>query len=912
LSPLKKALLAIDTLQARLASLEAAQKEPIAIVGMGCRFPRGSDSPAAFWRNLRDGRDGIVEIPSERWDVDAYYDPDLAEPGTMSTRWGGFLDGVDSFDAAFFNISASEAASMDPQQRLLLEVAWQALEDAGQVPARLAGSLTDVFVGISTWDYSLLLGGAPIRGLSGTAFSIAANRLSYTFDLRGASLAVDTACSSSLVAVNLACLNLRGHKSDLALVGGVNAILRPESTVAFSQIGMLAPDGRCKTFDSSANGYVRGEGCGVVVLKRLSDAVRDGDRVLALIRGSAVNQDGRSLGLTAPNALAQEAVLRAALADARIHPNEVGYVEAHGTGTALGDPIEVSALGAVFGPGRARHQPLVIGSVKTNIGHLEAAAGMAGLIKVVQMLRHAEIPPHLHLRQLNPRVAWSELPLRVATERLDWSVPEPQRIAGVSSFGFGGTNAHVVLQAAPPRASSASDDQPVQLLPLSARSDSALRELADRYADEVARHPAISLADLTYTAQRRRTHFREHRMAVPVVGASQLVSELKAFSSRPDDVATHSRGGRTPRGKLAFMFPGQGSQHVGMGRELYECQPVFRSVIDRCADLLRPHVAHSLIDVLYPRESDSSPLREPAYAHAALFAVSYALAEVWRDWGVQPDAVVGHSLGEYAAACTAGVLRLEDGLRLVLERGRLVGTLPQTGEMVAVFAPATEVEEALDGYRDRVAIAAINGPKHTVISGETDAVQAVVDRLEEAFFMSRPLKVSFAGHSHLLEPILEPFARVAERYQSGPPLVPFASTLTGSLLTSGVQHDAYYWRRQLREPVRFAQAIELLAAEGCDVFLELGPKDTLAQMGRQCLPADRPAVWLHSLSPETSNLQSLLTSASALYARGFDLNWEKLSHGQHTDAPAYPFQRQRYWLDADQLTVYKRSTSGSR
>jgi acyl transferase domain-containing protein len=908
LSPLKRALIAIETLQARLDAVERAQTEPIAIIGVGCRFPGGANTPDRFWERLRDGVDLISEVPADRWDVDAYYDPDQSTPGTMSTRCGGFLDQVDHFDPAFFNLSSGEAASMDPQQRLLLEVAWEALEHAGQVPSRLAGTHTDVCIGISTWDYSLLLGGAPIRGLSGTAFSIAANRLSYVFDLHGASMAVDTACSSSLVAVHLACQNLRSGKAQLALAGGVNVMLWPETMVAFSQIGMLSPDGRSKTFDASANGYVRGEGSGIVVLKRLSDALKDNDRILAVIRGSAINQDGRSNGLTAPNGVAQEAVIKAALADARIKPQQVNYVEAHGTGTTLGDPIEVRALGAALGQGRSKDQPLILGSVKTNIGHLEAAAGIAGLIKVVLGLHHGEIPPHLHLRELNPHVDWSELPLRVATERTPWPTPIGQRIAGVSSFGFGGTNAHVVLGDAPLRQEqAAAADRPLHLLTLSARGEQALCRLARSYAERLASQPKLTLPDLCYTTNARRTHFA-HRVALPVATLAEAQAALTAVAA--GETPELVQRGVVPTGKrrrIAFVFPGQGGQHIGMGRELYQTLPVFRRVIDRCAELFAPHYSWNLLDVLYPQNGTTLPIDETEYAQPTLFAIQYALAEVWRSWGIEPDAVMGHSLGEYAAACVAGVFTLETGVQLIVERGRLTQTLPPIGMMAACSASAEQVAEAIDGYGERVAIAAINGPNHTVISGEKEAVYAVLERLEADFILTRPLKVSYASHSPLLEPILDEFEQAIAQHEFAAPRIPFMSTYRATMLKSGVCHDAPYWRRQLREPVRFLDAMQTLAAEGYDTFVEMGPKDTLIEMGKRCVPKGS-ALWLRSLHPESGNWQTLLECVATLYVHGVEVDWAAFegTARQPVDLPTYPFERRRCWLDPDQISLYRR------
>ncbi|WBB80642.1 type I polyketide synthase [Micromonospora sp. WMMD882] len=928
LSPLKRALVAIETLQARLDEVERARTEPIAVIGVGCRLPGGADGPDAFWARLRDGVDLVSETPADRWDVDAYHDPQQSTPGTMGSRDGGFLDQVDRFDPGFFGLSLGEAASMDPQQRLLLEVAWEALEHAGQRPAALAGTATDVYVGISTWDYSLLLGGAPIRGLSGTAFSIAANRLSYLFDLRGASLAVDTACSSSLVAVHLACRSLRAGTARAALAGGVNVMLWPATTAAFSQVGMLSPDGRCRTFDAAANGYVRGEGAGMVVLKRLRDARADGDRILAVIRGSAVNQDGHSNGLTAPNGVAQEEVLRAALADARIAPRQVDYVEAHGTGTTLGDPIEVRALAVALGAGRDPDRPLTLGSVKTNTGHLEAAAGITGLIKVVLALRHGEIPPHLHLRELNPHVDWDALPLRVATGRAPWPSPPGERVAGVSSFGFGGTNAHIVLGDAPPpadggpppdvavdRLTGVATDRPARLLAVSGRTGQALRDQARRWADRLAADPAPTLADLCHTSTARRTHFA-HRAAVAVADLDAARAALTGLAAgeAPEGV----RHGVVPAGgggrRIAFVFPGQGGQHVGMGAELYRTEPEFRRIVDRCAELFDAHHPWRLRDVLFPAgDGVRYPIDETEYAQPTLFTLQCALAAMWRSWGLEPAAVLGHSLGEYAAAWVAGVFSLETGVRLIVERGRLTRTLPPTGMMAACSAPAEEVAALLDGYAGRVAVAAVNGPEHTVISGERTAVQEVLEKLEEDFVLTRPLRVSYASHSPLLDPILDEFEKAVTGQEFGEPKIPFMSTYLATMLRSGVCHDPAYWRQQLREPVRFLEAVRALAAEGYDTFLEMGPKDTLIEMGKRCLPRGA-GQWLRSLDPEAGNWVTVLDAAATLHTHGVDLDWVAVDGGVRppVDLPTYPFQRRRCWLDPEQIRAHRLTTEDQR
>jgi acyl transferase domain-containing protein/acyl carrier protein len=886
------------------ATIGRLEIEPIAIIGMSCSFP-GAKDPEEFWQRLRDGVDAITEVPKERWDLRAFYDPNPDISGKMNTRWGGFLDRVDQFDPHFFGISPREAESIDPQQRLLLEASWEALESAGQAPEKLAGSPCGVFVGISTSDYAHLCVDdlARINAYTGTgnAHSIAANRVSYVLDLRGPSVAIDTACSSSLVAVHLACQSLSSGECDLALAGGVNLILSPELNIAFSQARMMSPGGRCKTFDAKADGYVRGEGCAIVVLKRLSDALRDADSILALLRGSAVNQDGRSNGLTAPNGPAQEALIRQALQNAKVTPAEIGYVETHGTGTALGDPIEFQSLLAVLRRGRAQGQWCAIGSVKTNIGHAEAAAGIAGLIKVVLALQHEEIPPHLNLKTLNPHICLEGSPFLIPTERRPWPRGPARRLAGVSSFGFGGTNAHVIVEEAPPVKSVRCDfEPPLHLLALSAHSQDALKALAQRYEKFLAAHPEISIADVCFTAKAGRSHFA-HRLAVTVDSSAQLRERLASFAAGSESPGLHvgqARHGQRP--KIAFLFTGQGSQYSGMGRMLFQTQPTFRKWLSHCDELLLPYLEKPLLEVLYPPAGIATPLNETAYAQPALFAVEYALTQLWRSWGVEPAVMLGHSVGEYVAACIAGVFSLEEGLKLITERGRLMDALPKTGEMAAVFAAGEAVTGALSPYRDRAAIAASNAPANTVISGERDALREVLRRLELEGITSRRLTVSHAFHSPLMDPMLDEFEQTVSQVKSEPLRMRMISNLTGRMLEPGELLDAGYWRRQAREPVKFLAGMQTLAQGGYDTFIEVGPTPTLLALGKDCLPL-HSGTWLPSLRKDSEDWRVLLDSVAALYVKGADLDWEGFHRDQacrRTPLPTYPFERERCWISA--------------
>ena len=739
-----------------------------------------------------------------------------------------------------------------------------------------------------------------ISGYSGvgTALSVAAGRLSYFFGLKGPSLALDTACSSSLVAIHLACQSLRNRESHLALAGGVNLILSPTTTVAACKAMMLSPDGLCKTFDAAADGYGRGEGCGIVVLKRLSDAVRDHDRVLAVIRGSAVNQDGRSQGLTAPNGPAQQAVISAALADGRLRPEDVDYVEAHGTGTPLGDPIEVQALGAVYGGRHRKGAPLWIGSVKTNIGHLELASGVAGLIKLIFALQHGTIPPHLNLRTVNPLIDLEKAGIAIPTAATPW--PEhkgKRRIGAINSFGFSGTNAHVIVEEAPAqeRARSGSPERPWHALALSGKSAEALDAVAERYVQYLEGGSAGALGDVCHTANTGRTHFA-HRLVAIASDREGLAGDLRQNGSR---ALVRGVAGRTPP-KVAFLFSGQGSQYAGMGRALYETAPVFRQAIDRCAELLVDALDAPLTAVLWG--DASAQLNETRYTQPALFALEYALATLWQAWGIKPAAVMGHSVGEVVAACVAGVFSLEDGLKLIAARARLMdSTAP--GAMVAVLAPAAAVQARLAADTG-VVIAAENGPSNTVLAGPPSAVEAVVQALSEAGIESRALAVTRAFHSPSMQPILAAFAEAAREITYQAPQIPLISNLTGRPAGQEVCTPEY-WVRHIQAPVKFADGMQALNAQGIGVYLEVGPGSPLIGMGRRCL-ADNGEQWLGSLRQGREDWQQLLDSLARLYVSGNAVNWAALDDGhvrERLPLPTYPFQRQRYWFSESKESV---------
>ncbi len=886
---------------------EASTPAPpdLAVVGMGCRFPGGADSPEAFWKLLCDGVDAIREVPPERWDIDAYYDTDLDAPGKMTTRWGGFLNQVDRFDHDLFGISPKEAKLMDPQQRLVLEVVWESLEHAGINPLSLHETATGVFMGACNSDYyqTLLQAGNQNSDLylaTGCADSVISGRVSYILGLQGPSVSIDTACSSSMTAIHLACQSLRTGECRLALAGGVNLLLSPETTVTLSKAKMMAPDGRCIAFDAAADGFVRGEGCGVLVLKRLEDAQADGDRILARILGSSISQDGRSNGLTAPNGPSQETVLRAALESAGLEPSEVDYIEAHGTGTALGDPIEFRALRQVFGPSHGT-DPLRIGSVKSNIGHLESAAGVAGLIKAILAVQHGVIPPSLHLKTLNPLLEANDAGVRVVTGLETWQNGVGPRIAGVSSFGFSGTNVHVLVGEAPLEDSSpqATPPSPVQICTISANDPGALQELAEKYAVWLEEHPETDVASFCRSTNATRAPMR-HRAAFPALHRKAAVETLQALSQGHEAPALFQGvSGSTDASEVAFFFTGQGCQYPGMARTLYERVPVFREAIDACNALVEANSGESLLSVLQPQPGDENRIHEANWSQPAIFAVDYALARLWRSWGIEPAVVLGHSFGEYVAACVAGVFTLEDAMKLVLERARLIQELPDVGAMAAVFADPETVALAI-APSEQLAIAVINGPENTVIAGPAAEVDAAVAHLEARSIRSRRLKIAQAMHSPLLDPILDRFEQAVVSCSLNEPQIPLISNVDGQVAAPGKLTQPGYWRQHLRETVRFDQALETLADMGITLFLECGPHPVLTQLGKQH-PRLEDAAWMHSLKREADELTEVSSALAQLYVHGLNPNWEAL-HGGHASArlhlPTYPFQRQRHWFRA--------------
>jgi myxalamid-type polyketide synthase MxaD len=903
LSPERRALLEKRLRQAESSGESAPRAERLAIVGIGCRFPGGASSPEAFWRLIADGTDAVTEVPPDRWDVDELFDPDTTASGKVSSRWGGFIDGVDRFDAALFEIAPREAAQMDPQQRLLLETAWHALEHAGQSADRLRGSATGVFVGVHSHsaDYCWMQYGdlASLDAFSGTgtAHNFLGGRLSYLFDLQGPSIVVDTACSSSLVAMHLACQSIRARECEMAIVAGVNLMLSPQFTVAASRMHMLSPSGRCRTFDAGGDGFVRSEGCGVVVLKRLDDARRQGDRILAVVRGSAINQDGRTNGITAPSGLAQRRAIREALQRSGVEPEQVGYVEAHGTGTPLGDPIEVEALADTIGRPRADGSTVALGSVKSNIGHLEGGAGIAGVIKAVLCLHHKQIPPLVHFRTLNPHISLAGTSLRIPTSLEPWEANRP-RIAGVSSFGWSGTNVHLLLEegVAPERPADRSPAT-TRLLPLSARTPDALQALVRSWSDWTAGADGrVEIADAVDSAAHRRAR-HEHRAAVVFSTYADLRERLQAIldGQAHPDVAV---GRAVDRGGIVFVFPGQGAQWLGMGRELYESEPTFRDTMDAVDASFVRYAGWSLVAELHAA-ADASRLEAIDVVQPLLFAVEVALAALWRRRGLRPDAVVGHSMGEVAAAYAAGALSLDDAVRVIGLRSRLMKRVAGRGAMAVVELSMDETAALLRPYEGRLSVAVCNSPTSTVISGDTDAVDQVLEDLDARDVFCRRIKVDVASHSPHVDALREDLVSGLQGLQPTSGDTPMYSTVRASVV-AGTELGPEYWASNLRQPVLMGPAVERLVADGHTTFIEMSPHPILLQAIETCLrQLDRPGVTVPSLRREEGERAVMLSSAGRLYVAGYEIDWRAVNGaGGFADIPSYPLQRERFWLEA--------------
>ena len=879
----------------------------IAIVGMGCRFPGGANDPQAFWELLKAGFNAVTEAPASRPGFRDLFDPDAKKPGRTYSRWGAFLDRVDLFDAQFFGISPREAAHVDPQHRLLLELVWEACEDAGIPPPALAGSRTGVFVGTSTREYGDFQmypqhrADIGMHTSSGVATAILANRVSYFYDLRGPSITVDTACSSALSAVHFACQSLYSGECTVALAAGMQMLLSPETTIGFCKASMLSPDGECRAFDAGANGYVRGEGGGVVVLKPLGAAREAGDPVYAIIRATSVNQDGHTQGMTVPSAAAQQAMIEEALSKAGIAARDVQYVEAHGTGTPIGDPIEALAIGSVMSQGRGENEWCAIGSVKTNIGHLEAASGVAGLIKTALALRHRQIPPSLHFHQPNSAIDFNAHRLRVVTQLESWPASDHLPIAGINSFGFGGANAHAVLQAPPEE----SRGEPVEtaiprLLPLSAKTPKALKELAASYAQRLrnADGEDLRLGDLCYTAAERRAH-HDCRLAVAAIRKEDFAALLADFASGATNAGVSSgRVATAGPPKIGFVFTGMGPQWWGMGRQLRATEPVFRHALERCDAALRPHSGWSLLDE-FAAEEATSRVGAPEFAQVTNFALQVALVDLWASWGITPDAVIGHSGGAMAAAYAAGMYGLEDGIRLAYHRSRLAGHPSNAGRMLAVGAPYADIEPLLAGTEGLVAVSAVNGPASITLTGDGAALERIRALLEEKQIFARMLPVTIAYHSALMDKFKDEFLASIAGLRGQRARIPFVSDLTGKW-ASGEECDAQYWWHALREPVRFQDAINELLGAGIADFVEIGPHPVLKTSLQECMNARGvKGLVLPTIRRNEDERMVMKRSLGALYTIGCKVNWAAFREdgAKVAQLPLYAWQRERHWFE---------------
>jgi acyl transferase domain-containing protein/acyl carrier protein len=900
-----------------------ALREPVAVIGMACRFP-GADSTQDLWNLLRNGLHAIREMPPDRFDIESYFDPTPNVPGKIVSRRGGFLRDIDRFDTYFFGVSPREAERIDPQQRLLLELAWETFEDAGLLPERLVATRTGVFVGMWTNEYEDCMFNASsdcdLYTTTGGGRYAASGRLSYAFDLRGPSMTVDTACSSSLVSVHLACQSLRLGESTMALAGGVNLILQPHISIGYSRGRMLSPDAQCKFGDASADGYVRSEGAGLVLLKSLSQALADGDRIHALIRGSSVNNDGGASGLlVAPSADAQEEMLARAYEDAGVSPGHVHYVEAHGTGTRVGDPIELKALAAVLGRERPNDRPAQLGSVKANIGHTEAASGIAGLIKAVLVLRNRLVPGNPHFREPNPNIPWSTLPMLMQRELTPLRVTSGPAFAGVNSFGITGTNAHIVLQEAPVREAeneTPEADMPIAkrearppfLLPVSARSEEALRALALSYDRWLGQEGLPDLYDIARNAALRRTH-HEYRLSLVVHSVEDLRECLQAFLAGEIRAGvTQSKKPAKPD-KLVFVFPGHGSQWLGMGQVLLEREPVFRRATQECEEALRRYVDWSLTEQLTAAGPDSR-LDEIDIVQPMLFSIQVALAALWSSWRIQPDAVVGQSMGEIAAAYVAGALNLDDAARIICRRSQIMRRVSGKGAMAVVDLSFDQASEAIRGLENQVSIALSNSARSTVLAGDPTTLESLIERFERESIFCRRIKVDVASHSPQMDQLRSDLLQAIEGITPQASTIPTYSTVTGQRM-GGSGFDSHYWADNLRKPGLFSTAIKALQSDGYGVFVEISPHPLLSPSIREDFQlSGSEALTLPSMRRGENDLTVMLESLGFLHAHGHVVNWNSLYPipGPHIDLPKYPWQRERFWYESSTAGATRRKS----
>jgi len=915
---LSRHILGIQSSEETLVADKTLSNEPIAIIGMSCRFPGAKDT-TEFWNNLVNKTDSIDVIPPERWNFSDYYSEEQA-PFKMISKWGGFLKDIDLFDEQFFSISPREAEVMDPQQRIMLEQVYHLMENAGYPSEKMRGKDVGVFVGISGMPYSELVQNSGIDqniySATGNSLSLAANRVSYFYDFQGPSVAVDTACSSSLVALHQAVKSLRNGEASMAIAGGVNIILTPDVNVFFSQSGLLSAGGRCKSFDASADGITRSEGCGVVLLKPLSKAIEDGDQITAIIRGSAVNQDGRSNGITAPNGLAQQKVIKAALADAGIRPEQVKYVETHGTGTILGDPIEAHAIDAVYRNGKG--EPILLGALKANIGHMEAAAGIGGLIKAALALSHGSVPGHSNFKTPNPQINWDKVKLSVPTETTSLANGEEHFCAAISSFGFGGTNAHVILEnyIAPPAKNNrmVAPRRSVDVIPISGREEKSLNQKIKDLHGMIESHSEISLSDLSYSLSLGKDHFSKRAV---VIGNSreQILKGLKGLADNQETIFGIGPLPKLANSKKAFLFTGAGAQYAGMGKEYYQNEPIFAQAIDECFAITKNLLKDDLKKIMFSTSGSEEEklLNRIDLMQPIIFTYEYAMFKWWESLGVNPDMVIGHSLGEIVAACVSGVFSLSDALRLTVLRGKLIGEMPIAGTMASVQASEEDVAAVIAGREGRVSIGVINGKNQTVVSGHVEDVQAVVDHFDKKGAKTKVLKIARAGHSPLMDAISGAFSDLLDTFVLQPSRIPLVSNTTGAVAGKEIS-TSQYWVDHLRQTVRFSDGLNTLFQAGCDVLIEVGPHPVLSGIASQDVFRGANYLSLPSASEDPKLRDLLYLSVVRYYVSGGEINWKAYhaNRGLSTiPTPMYPFTKKKFWVKPNEAGLASRRVKSS-
>ncbi len=888
------------------------KKEPIAIIGMSCRFPGGASNPERFWEKLCQGFDAIVDIPIDRWDKRKFFDVDREKPGKTYMHQGGFLEeSIYKFDPLFFGISPKEAEALDPQQRLLLEVSWEAFENAGYQAEQLSGSKTGVFIGGFTLDNKILRFNSNNRDLISpfsaptSAMTLLANRLSYFYNLIGPSFTIDTACSGSLVSVHQACMSIRNNESQMALVGGVNVMLVPEYPIAMSKGQFLSPHCRCKAFDEDAQGYVRGEGCGVVILKSYSQAIEDKDSILALILDSGINHDGRTDGIALPNPVAQQALIEEVYDRAGIDASGIDYIEAHGTGTQAGDFAELTALSCLLSKGRQPENKCLVGSVKTNIGHLEAAAGIASLIKTTLCLKNGRIPPNLHFKNPNPKINYDKICLKVPTsiEPID-SIKKPV-LAGINSFGFGGANAHVLLQSVPQNEQPSSQLEKKScpmFIPLSAKSEPALVNFSRLVAENLVNEQAgkiVSLEDLQYTLCKRRSH-HNFRLGMVINSKEELVQNLKEYAADSYfEGLIKNRAETDLKSGLVFVYTGMGPQWWRMGRELMDQEPVFKNTVIECDAIFKEISGWSIQEALQSDE-ESSRMSETQVAQPANFVIQIALTRLLEKWGINPAAIVGHSVGEISAACISGALSLKDSLQVVYHRSRLQQTTAGQGTMLAVQLPVLEIEKIIEPFEE-ISLAAINSPNFVTLAGIETSLKTVSDQLNERGVFNRFLRVEVAYHSYQMDPLEKEFKGSLTSLAPGSPKYPLFSTVTGEKVTESPLDNEYWWKN-MRQPVRFAKAISTMIDSDCSRFIEIGPHPVLASAIKECLSeSEQKGAVFSTLDRGKPERESILTTIGELHCYGFAIDWDchLNPNAGFFQLPNYPWDRERYWLDSE-------------